>query len=210
METGVGRQRTERALEWLLSRPLLGNVAYRPRVVLSAGFCGGLRDDLRTGDVVLATEVVDESAGRWPTTWPGELPGGRWNPPLHRGRLLTAAHLAGDPEAKRALGRQHDAMAVDMETAALARLCTAAEVPFGCVRAVLDESATPLSPRLVSLLSGGRVSPWRLAAALARSPRLVGELWQLAQRARTAGDTLGRSVGELLTLTLPWASGPGG
>src|SRR5438034_1222368 len=97
LETGVGRARTERALDWLLGRPLLGNVAYRPKVVLSVGFCGGLRDGLRTGDVVLATEVVDESGGRWPTTWPGELPAGRWDPPLHRGRLLTAARLAGDP-----------------------------------------------------------------------------------------------------------------
>src|SRR5262249_49466348 len=62
----------------------------------------------------------------------GERPRGGGAPPLHRGRLLTAARLAGDPEAKRALGRKHDAMAVDMETAALARLCAAAEVPFGC------------------------------------------------------------------------------
>src|SRR5438552_8426931 len=148
LETGVGRARTERALDWLLGRPLLGNVAYRPKMVLSAGFCGGLRDGLRTGDVVLATEVVDESGGRWPTTWPGELPAGGWDPPLHRGRLLTAARLAGEPDVKRALGLEHDAPAVDMESAALARRCAAAEVPFGCVRVVLDEAATPLSPRL--------------------------------------------------------------
>ena len=210
LETGVGRARTERALDWLLGRPLLGNVPYRPKVVLSAGFCGGLQDGLRTGDVVLATEVVDDAGGRWPATWPGELPAGRWDPPLVRGRLLTAAHLAGEPEVKRALGRLYDAAAVDMETAALARRCAAAEVPFGSVRVVLDEVDTPLSPRLVSVLSGGRVSPWRLAAAVARSPRLVGELWRLGRRARPAAETLGRAVGELLTLTLPWAAGSGG
>src|SRR4051795_7787981 len=43
LETGMGTARTAAALAWLLGRPLLENVAYRPRVVLSAGFAGALR-----------------------------------------------------------------------------------------------------------------------------------------------------------------------
>jgi adenosylhomocysteine nucleosidase len=206
VETGVGRQRAERTADWLLGRPLVGNVPYHPKLVLAAGYCGALVDGLKTGDCVLATEVVDEDGGRWPATWPAELPAGRWDPPLCRGRLVTTRELAAEPYQKRALAQTHAAVAVDMETAALAKRCAAAGVPFGCLRTVLDEVDSPLSPRLASVFSGGRVSPWRLAWALVRSPSLVTELLGLAKRAKAAGEPLGKALGELLTLTLPWAA----
>jgi adenosylhomocysteine nucleosidase len=206
LETGIGRAATERALDWLLCSPLVGNVAYRPKVVVSAGFCGALQDGWRTGEVLLASEVVDTAGGYWPTTWPTDLPPGPWVPPLRRGRLLTSAAIAAAPADKRALGRRHEAAAVDMEGAALAQRCTAAGLPFGSVRVVLDDVQTPLSPRLASLMSAGRVSPWRLALAVLRSPKLLPELWRLGRAASQAGEVLRQALGELLTLTLPWAA----
>ena len=64
LETGVGPRAALPALEWLLDGPVLGKVPYRPRVVISAGFAGALREDLRVGDVILATEVVDVDGGK--------------------------------------------------------------------------------------------------------------------------------------------------
>ncbi|MBY0528109.1 MAG: hypothetical protein K2R98_32230 [Gemmataceae bacterium] len=203
LETGVGTERAQTALNWLLSGPVLENVPYRPKLVLSAGFSGALQDRFNVGDIILATEVTDSAGNRWPTTWPGELPAGEWRPPLHRGRLLTVPQVVGDPREKRALGEKHDAVAVDMETATVARLCSQRNVPFGCVRAISDRVDTPLSPRLVALLSGGRVSPLRLTAAIVRSPGIVRELWMLAKHTRLAARQLGTALGELLTLTLP-------
>jgi adenosylhomocysteine nucleosidase len=175
-------------------------------LVLSAGFSGALDERRAAGDIVLATEVVDEQGNRWPATWPGELPPGEWRPPLYRHPVLTASRLAATPETKRELGRQSGAAAVDMEAAALARLCARRGVPFGCVRVILDDLHTPLSPRLLDLLKDGRVAPLRVMAAVARSPRLVGELWRLARQSRHAAGQLGQALGELLTLTLPWAA----
>ena len=63
-----------------------------------------------------------------------------------------------------------------------------------------------VSPRLASLVSTGRVSPWRLALALLTGPGLMGELRRLAKQTRLAAEQLGKAVGELLTLTLPWAA----
>lgn len=203
LETGMGQERTEAALDWLLGEPVLENVPYRPSLILSAGFAGALEEKFQIGDVLLATEVVDAAGNRWPTTWPGELPPGEWRPPLHRGRLLTTAGMVGNPDEKRALGRVHAAAAVEMESAAVARCCSRKQVPFGCVRAISDRVDTPLSPRLVSLFADGRVSPWRVLAALARSPRLLGELWSLEKQTRIAAKHLGTALGELLTLTLP-------
>ncbi len=204
-QPGVGRARTTRALDWLLGRPKLVNVGYRPKLVLSAGFAGGLQDQLLIGDLVLATEVLGADGRAWPCTWPaGPLPG-RWEPPLRRGRLVTAPQIIADPAAKRALGQQHDALAVDMESAFVAERCTREGVPFGCVRAISDGVDTRLSPRLAALLAGGGVSWWRLLTSVARAPGLPAELWRLARHTRYAADQLGKGLGELLTLTLPWA-----
>jgi hypothetical protein len=91
-----------------------------------------------------------------------------------------------------------------MEGATVAQVCTAAGIPFGSVRVISDEARTALSPRLASLLSGGRVSVLRLLGLLARSPSSVGELWRLGRDTRHAAEQLGKALGELLTLTLPW------
>jgi hypothetical protein len=40
---------------------------------------------------------------------------------------------------------------------------------------------------------------------VASSPRLGGELWRLAKQTQYASEQLGRALGELLTLTLPFS-----
>ncbi len=193
----------EAALDWLLGQPLLGNVPYQPSVILSAGFSGALQENYQVGDVILATEVVDHEGHCWPVTWPAQLPPSEWRPALHQGRILSAPQLVASPEEKRALGQQHAALAVDMETAAVARLCHQHRVSFGCVRAISDDAHTPLSPRLASLVSGGHVAPLHVLTALLRSPRLGSELWRLAKQTRFAARQLARALRELLTLSLP-------
>jgi nucleoside phosphorylase len=201
LEIGVGRERVQACLEWLLKWPLFGNHPYRPRVVLSAGFSGALQEEHAIGDIILATEVADTAGQCWPATWPGELPPGQGRVPLHRARLLTTSKLIGTPAEKRLLGQRHAAAAVDMETAVVAEMCSQAGVPFGCVRAISDDVHTALSPRLVALLSGGRVSPRRLLWALVRSPGLLSEMRRLARQTRLAAERLASALCELLTLT---------
>jgi hypothetical protein len=107
---------------------------------------------------------------------------------------------------KAELSKAHQAIAVDMESARVARACARKEIPFGCVRAVSDRSNRPLSPRLGSLFQNGRVSPLQVLIGCVRSPQLIPELWRLARDTRYAGGQLGKALGELLTLTLPWSA----
>jgi adenosylhomocysteine nucleosidase len=148
--------------------------------------------------------VIDGGGNGWPATWPGNLPAGEWRPPLTRGRLLCLPQLIGDPEDKRRLGQQHDALAVDMETAVLARACHKRNVPFGALRVISDDLSTPLSPGLVDVLQSGRVSAVRLARAVLQSPRLLGQLWRLKGQTEHAARQLALGLGEVLTLSLPW------
>jgi hypothetical protein len=90
---------------------------------------------------------------------------------------------------------------VDMEAAFAADRCARQTVPFGCVRAISDAAETAVSPALVALLSGGRVSVPRVLAALCRAPTLLGELWRLGHDTRLAARQLAASVRALVALT---------
>jgi hypothetical protein len=191
----------EAALNWLFSHPLIDGISYRPRLVLLAGFSGALQQSIGVGAVILASEIADLEGHCWPATWPGQRV---WEagPAIvsHRGRILGAPRLVGDPVMKRQLGEKFAALAIDMESEALAQFCTARAVPFGCVRVVSDDVDTPLSPRLITLLSGGRVSAWRIFAAVLASPGLGNDLWRLAKQTRLAAKRLGGVLEMLLPL----------
>lgn len=187
LETGLGAAAMEAALLWCLRAPRLGSAPYRPRFVLSAGFSGALQPEQRVGDLVLATEIVDQHGGHWHTD---DLLGMALETAVSRGRLLTVTRLVATPEEKQRLGREYQALAVDMETATVARLCRQHDVPYACLRVISDEWNTPLSPHLVELLDGGEVSMSRLIGAVLRHPGIVLELSRLAAQTRMAAQRL--------------------
>lgn len=182
-EIGVGSQCAPQ-LEWLLREPVLENAPYRPRFVLSAGYSGGLNEQFHLGDIVLATEVVDQDGHQWPTSWP------RAACSFRQGRVLTVPKPACEPEAKRKLGLDHGAVAVDMETALVARICTEHRTPFGCLRVISDAVDRRVPPQMVRCFEGSRLSVWRLLGQLGRSPGLIKDLWWMARDARRASAAL--------------------
>jgi nucleoside phosphorylase len=173
-----------------------------------AGFAGSLVPELAVGDLLLATEVCDEAGGRWPTAsllFSRDPKGSAWNANalpfgsrlndvpgmnVRQGPLLTMSTLVADPSEKQRLGRLHGCLAADMESTAVARLCGERGLPFACLRAISDDAASGLSPGLAQVLSGGRVSAWRLLAHLVRRPWGLGELIRLERDTRRAARAL--------------------
>jgi adenosylhomocysteine nucleosidase len=188
LETGVGLANVARALAWLFG------ASPRPARLLFAGFAGALTAELRVGDVLWATDVLDAAGHARPTTWPGPVP-----PHLPSGCLLTMPRLIGAPAEKRLLGQLHGARAVDMESAYFARRCAEHNIPFGCIRAISDDVDTALSLELINLLQQGVVSPWRCGAAVLRRPRLLREMLRLARHTALASRRLGSALEELLS-----------
>jgi adenosylhomocysteine nucleosidase len=184
LETGIGAARAAAAVRWVLE-------SCSPRLVVAAGFAGALAPSLAVGEVILASEVVEPEDLRWRVALPAELGD------LLCGRLLSVPRLVTTPEEKRALARQYGALAVDMESAAVAEMCQERRVPCAVVRAISDAADAGLSPQLVTLLAGGRASPARVIAALLRRPRLVGELWRLARDTRRAARRLAQVLHRL-------------
>lgn len=180
--TGVGKAAARACVEEMLAR------GARPSRIVIAGFAGALREGLPLAEVLIATEVVDESGGRWATSWPEK----------RFGRVLTCEKMIGEPVMKCQLGATHQAHVVDMESSAVAEVCHRHGIPFGCVRVVSDDVNKPLSRRLMGLVESGRVRLGRVLWEVLRSPRMGVELVRLAKHTRRAADALARRLRELL------------
>lgn len=163
------------------------------RALVSLGVAGGLCDSLRAGDLLLPERVLD-AAGDLYAVDPG------WRAALserlagaareHAGLLVESAKVVVDPPAKRALGALHGALAVDMESGAIAAAARAAGVPLLVVRAVSDPCARALCPAALCVDRDGRLRKRAFLRSLARDPRQVWDLLALRSEFHAAQRTL--------------------
>ncbi len=181
--SGMGADAATALGERLTERPL--------RAMIATGFCGGLVPHLVAGDVVVAERVVHENTG---DAFPADAlmlaaAEGR------RGTLVSASEMARTPADRAAL----HGLAVDLESAALARAARDAEVPFIAIRAVTDRFRDRI-PDIVGMLDHvGRPDRGALMAFALRHPREIPRLIRLGRSARRAGHALTDAVGTLLT-----------
>lgn len=143
---------------------------------ISTGFCGGLDPSLSVGDVVVPERVVDAVTGETFACDPS-LVVGAGQP---GGTLVTTPRVVTDPAARAAL----DGVAVDMESAGIARACAHAGVPFAAIRAVTDRAGDVLPEMDGVVDSTGHVHGLAMARRLATHP---GEITAWARLARGAG-----------------------
>jgi hypothetical protein len=149
--------------------------------LLSFGLAGGLDPTLAPGTLVLASDVICD--GVWLPTdarWRGSFAATDWV----QGPLLAADAPLLDRHAKLAAFAATGAVAVDMESGAVARVAAQAGLPFVAVRAVADPAWRSVPERLVRAVDGqGRIRP--LAAVLAAALHPLSALL-LAADARAA------------------------
>jgi adenosylhomocysteine nucleosidase len=184
VESGVGCERARRAAEALV-------LGHQPRWVISAGFAGALDERLRQGDILMADTIVDAGGGQLAIDLKVESDAARR---LHVGRLLTVDRVLRDPAEKQALGKRHAALAVDMESMAVAEVCRAEKVRFLSVRVIIDEVDRAL-PRDIDLLLNKKTTAGRLGAAagaILRRPASIKDMWQLKEDALVASERLGK------------------
>ena len=133
--TGMGRRRAGEAV-----RKALAQSSYR--CVISAGFCSGIQQDAWTGDLVVASEVIEAQSGR---RWQADGAVTRLKGPFRVGSFLTVDRLMGDPEAKKEAARRFGAIGVEMESSAVAAAASEAGVPWVAIRAILDPVGVKVS-----------------------------------------------------------------
>jgi adenosylhomocysteine nucleosidase len=174
LRSGANASRARDAAERLLGEGAHG--------LISFGLSGGLAPDLRPGDLLLPKAVILPDGRRLAAdaAWRGGLAS-----ILERAGLSASeAPIAGSDrllatiEAKRALFERTGALAVDMESHAVADAAMQAGMPFVVVRAVADPSnqAIPRAARgaidangdirRLAVLRGLMISPWQIGALI--------------------------------------------
>lgn len=177
--TGVGHEAARASVARVLARR-------QPRCVIAAGFAGALDPSLRVGDVIVAENF----------TTPALLACCRF--PHRLGALTSQPHPVESAAAKRSLAAATGALAVDMETAAIAAECTRAGVPLLAVRAISDAAAEPLPVPFAEWFDMTRQHPrpLRLLRHLARHPSAIGPFVSFLRGLPRARAALGRAVCE--------------
>ncbi len=161
--------------------------------LLSWGVAGGLDPQLRPGAIVLPAAIVGPAGERYPThaAWrERERRRLAARTPVCEGAILSQATAIADPPTKHAAHRASGAVAIDMESAAIAAVAASRGLPFLVVRAIVDTAADALPDAVVAASRDGRPDVPRLLAGLLRSPGELGALLGLARRFRAARHAL--------------------
>lgn len=172
---------------------------HHPRLLVAAGFAGGLDPGLVRGAVVTPTLSVAED-GRRPL-------------PLHVPRqgagsaatIVTVADVVATSAAKRVLAARSGAQLVDMETHAVAEVAAAAGMACAAVRVISDAADEDL-PREIAAIARPQSTMRRLGAALGaigRRPRAALELWGLYEHAVVDARSLAAALAEFCAAVAP-------
>lgn len=189
-----GLQNARAAARWLVHRGT-GRLAV-------CGVAGGLHPALRPGDLVVADLLVDLGASP-PVTIGGtegsyaclvqkrlSASGMR----AYRGTIASCPQIVPATNDKTRLHRRWRALAVDMESAAVAAVAASAGLPVLVLRAICDPLQHTLPEDLLDALDAqGRIMPARLAIRLLRRPQLAGDLLHLGRSFAWAMQALKRA-----------------
>jgi adenosylhomocysteine nucleosidase len=157
--------------------------------LMSFGLAGGLDPALPAGSMIFPNEVISRGGAGFLTAaaWRGRLSAAVHGlGPVCAGKLLTSAQAIESVAAKAAAFRDTGAVAVDMESLAVAQVAAAHRVPFVSVRVIVDTAADELPRAVMAASASGQVRIWKLLGAIALDPTELGALLRLAGRYRTA------------------------
>ncbi len=176
------------------SRGLAAALTPRPSAILSFGICGALDPGLRVGDLVIADGVaIGDTCLAADAVWTAELRSAL--PAARPGDIAGGDVIIDSLEAKSALWRATGAVAVDMESHAVARAASNIGIPFAVVRAVSDTADRAL-PRAAQagFRTDGEPDVGAVISALARRPWELPALIRVALEAEAAFRTLERAA----------------
>lgn len=174
--------------------------AHRPRLIVSAGFGGGVREGIATGDVVLAGRIMSLSGDT--VTSVAHMDNTRmleylWESfpesafRIVEGCVITGRGIWRKTDVRRLLPEGLDHPVLDMETAAVAEAASRDGIPFLAVRSISDAWDEELLFSIEEITDRDlNISIRRVLAAIARNPRILPQMIRLARNGKKAGNNL--------------------
>jgi adenosylhomocysteine nucleosidase len=148
--------------------------------VVMIGIAGGIGPTLAVGDLLVPEAVLDHATG-------DVLRPDRFGTIEPRGLLHTSDQFIQDPAEVAALVRR-GVVGLDMETAAVGRVCRDGGVPWSVFRGISDHAEhLPVDPAVLAMTGPeGEPKPAAVAKYLATHPHKVAGLARLAKGANAA------------------------
>jgi adenosylhomocysteine nucleosidase len=160
--------------------------------LVSVGWAGALSCGLQAGSAYVVNEVVDDATGERFAT----------NSPPRAGnagalRLVTMDHVVLSTE-KRRLGEGYQAVLVDMEAAAVARVARSQGIAFYCLKAVSDAAGETLPDFSRYTDAQGHLQLAALLAHVAIRPRYWPGLARMGKNGRRGAIAMAAAIGPLM------------
>jgi adenosylhomocysteine nucleosidase len=160
--------------------------------LVSWGLAGGLVARLKAGDVVLPERIVTTLGGHYlvDASWRSRIAATLAAFAPCADPLVSAARVVATPAGKRDLARSSGAVAVDLESAAIAAVAREAGLPFVAVRVIADTHADTLPADVEKWIDAAGERRLLPLLGVALLPAQWGNLLALARRYRAARRTL--------------------
>lgn len=183
---GIGAERASHAAEQLVARGV--------EALVSWGIAGGLHPELVPGTLLLPRDIIGHCGEAFACDphWRDQLRARlRGIVPLHEGELLESRTIVSSAEAKAMLFARSKAVAIDMESAAVARVARRADKPFVAIRALADPASEGLPGAARAATSrNGELRLGGLMGAVIRRPGELTALVRLARHTHAAQSAL--------------------
>ena len=183
---GIGSEQAAKAATTLIQ--------HGANALLSWGCAGALSTDVQPGDLLLPQIIQPEASDALPTdrAWHVHLSGllaDTCKPVTDT--LAGSANIITEPAQKQALYQSSGAIAVDMESAAIAILAQGAHIPFMAIRAIADDAKTGIPAYIhTGMDMYGNIHPARILSLLLTHPASWLQLIRLRQQFSAATSTL--------------------
>ncbi len=174
--TGMGQHNARKTLGAALEHS-------RPGLVLSCGFAGALKPELKSGEIVFSADP-NSGVGAALVGAGGKL-----------SKFYCADRVATTAQEKQVLRQTTGADVVDMESEAICAVCREAQIPCAIVRVILDRAEEDLPLDFNALMRADQSMNFpKLLLMLIKSPGKIGALLRLQQQSKAAAQRLASAL----------------
>lgn len=180
---GVAGWRSAEALQRMVGK-------CTPEIIVSAGFSGALCPELKLGDIVVGENFTD----------PGILRSVKSLRPFRVGPITTVPDILSGPAVKRELGTASGALACDLESGHLHRVCCDFGIPMLSVRTISDtlDQTISIPGNVLINPDTGKADPASIFRYLFRHPSQAAQFAKLVADAKTAQKTLAKALAAII------------